>query len=321
MLRSACVGSRRFGGGGVSFSRVMILGALLCSLLAPHALSPRAAAASSEATIATDALNVRAEPWLGGEIVDQLVWGESVWIIDGPTEDNWFYVSYWGDRAGWVFGDYLSIGGVGGYVWEAPSNGDAGLRISAWVDTDALNVRNAASSDASALDLFSYGDAVTVVGYEVNGYIPISHWSGNAWVWAGYLRYDGAAGPERWIEVDRSSSRVNLFEGDIIVASFWGAMGRDQSDDGFYATANGTYYVFSKERGLTWTDWGQAYVRNWVGFDPTRHNGFHTYSLDENGDILENGADPTGGCVALEPWAAEYLFDFVRLGTRVEVHW
>jgi hypothetical protein len=62
-------------------------------------------------------------------------------------------------------------------------------------------------------------------------------------------------------------------------------------------------------------------METWVGFDPHRRNGFHTWSMDERGAVLPDGAAPTGGCVALDPAAAEQLFAFVAVGTRVEVHW
>lgn len=130
-----------------------------------------------------------------------------------------------------------------------------------------------------------------------------------------------AAGGERWIDVDRGAERVTLYIGAEPQESFWAAMGWEQSDDGFYATANGTYYVYAKNQALTWTPWAQAYVTDWVAFDPDRFNGFHAYTMDAAGNVLSNGTGPTGGCVALAPWAAEQLFDFADYGTRVEVHW
>lgn len=314
-------GSRVRSGQFAALSRGLVVFVVL-SLLGVGGLGPRqASAASGEATVATDVLNVRAEPWLGAAILNQVVWGESLWVLEGPTEGNWYYVSYWGDFTGWVFGDYLSFGGVGGASWTPPSSGDAGLSTSAWVGSDALNVRASPSQDAEAIDLIYAGDAISVIGYEQNGYVPIQHWSGTAWILAAGVGYDGPSGAERWVDVDRSTSMVTLFEGDIAIASYWGAFGRDQSDDGFYATANGTYFVFTKERGLTWTDWGQVYITEWVGFDAYRHNGFHSYSKDANGVTLPNGAAPTGGCVALGPEAASAVFEWTRIGTRVEVHW
>jgi hypothetical protein len=60
---------------------------------------------------------------------------------------------------------------------------------------------------------------------------------------------------------------------------------------------------------------------SWVGFDPSRVNGFHSFSMDENGNVIKGGDGPTGGCVALEPSAAAALYDFADYGMRVEVHW
>ena len=75
-------------------------------------------------------------------------------------------------------------------------------------------------------------------------------------------------------------------------------------------------------KGLTWTEWGQAYITDWVGFDPDRFNGFHSWSMDENGNVLPWGDGATGGCVALEPSGRRTKsYDFAYEGMRVEVHW
>lgn len=126
---------------------------------------------------------------------------------------------------------------------------------------------------------------------------------------------------ERWIDVSRSSQMVTLFEGDAPVGSYWAAMGADGSDDGFFATAVGSWSVYEMTEGLSWTDYGGGFITNWVGFDPNRFNGFHSFLLDENGWLVPGGDGPTGGCVALESGAATHLFAFVSIGTRVEVHW
>jgi len=152
------------------------------------------------------------------------------------------------------------------------------------------------------------------------------------WAYGGGLALDGSAaggeqwsaavdGGEHWVDVNRSTQTVTLFAGDVPIASYWAAMGSDPSDDGFFATAVGSYAVYEKIGGLSWTNWGGAWVADWIGFDPNRLNGFHTYSMDENGQVIAGGDNPTGGCVALDPAAADQLFDFVSVGTRVEVHW
>jgi hypothetical protein len=98
-------------------------------------------------------------------------------------------------------------------------------------------------------------------------------------------------------------------------------MGYDQSDAGYYATAIGTYYVYAKYAPLAWTDYGQAFIADWVAFDPDRNNGFHSWSMDGDGNVLPWGDGATGGCVALEPSAAAAVYDFAEIGMRVEVHW
>jgi L,D-transpeptidase catalytic domain len=126
--------------------------------------------------------------------------------------------------------------------------------------------------------------------------------------------------PEHWVDVNRSNQLVTLYEGDKPIAAFPASFGFDPSDSGYYATAIGTYYVYQMYAGLNWTDWGQAWIRDWIGFDPERQNGFHSYSMDASGNVLPDGDGPTGGCVALAPAAADQLFAFVGVGTRVVVH-
>ena len=130
-----------------------------------------------------------------------------------------------------------------------------------------------------------------------------------------------SAGSGRWVDVDRSSGLVTLYQGDVVMLQVWAAMSADQSDSGFWATANGSYHVFAKEEGLHYTPYGRAWIRDYVAFDPTRDNGFHSYSLESWGAYAWSYNAPTGGCVALDLWAADYLFSFVSVGTPVEVHW
>jgi L,D-transpeptidase-like protein/SH3 domain-containing protein len=211
-------------------------------VLAIGAGIPTGVRAATTAEIDTDALNLRDAPSTLGDVLAVMGWGESVEVLDGPTADGWYEVSY-GDETGWALGDYLSFDGVGG------------------------------GSD------------------------------------------------ERWIDVDRSTQEVTLYDGNDPIASYWAAMGYDQSDDGYYATAIGTYYVYAKHAELAWTEYGQAYISDWVAFDPDRNNGFHSWSMDADGNVLPWGDGATGGCVALEPSAADTLYDFAEIGMRVEVHW
>ena len=114
---------------------------------------------------------------------------------------------------------------------------------------------------------------------------------------------------------------VTLFEGDNAIASYYASLGYDTSDQGFYATASGTYYIYGKNADLTWTDWGKAYIEYWMAFDGERSNGFHSWSMDASGNVIPGGDGLTGGCVALAPGDAASVYDWAPIGTRVEIHW
>ncbi len=278
--------------------------------------TPRTANAASTAYIAVDSLNLRDAPGFDGGLLATMWYGEIVTVIDGPTGDGWYFVDYNGFQ-GWTDGEFLS--------WDAfaPAAAVGGWQATAWVATDLLNVRAEPWLGAWVMDVVSTNDQLTVMGNPVNGFYPVNYWGGSGWVWSDYLTFNGpvALGAEHWIDVDRSSSRVTLLIGDEVVASYWAVMGWDQTDDGFYATANGTYYVYAMNKALTWTDWGNAWITDFVEFDPIRANGFHSYSREADGSLAVGAANATGGCVALDPAYSGAVYDFSFIGMRVEVHW
>lgn len=126
---------------------------------------------------------------------------------------------------------------------------------------------------------------------------------------------------ERWVEVDRSTATVTLYEGGTTVAVFQGKMGKDPATDGYYSTAVGTFHVFSMNRELTKTPFAPGvYLTDWVGFDPERSNGFHSPVRDAEGNVVLTGGTTTLGCVRLGEDEARQMFDFAFIGMRVEVH-
>lgn len=296
-------------------------------------VTPAPAVAGQAGTITADGVSL-----LAGlddhTVIDTMYAGERVDIFWGP-ESGLYQIRYYG-TVGWVWADFLSPdgsgggggGGQGGATSALPSTGSA-----AWINTDSLNVRADASMSAAIWDSFDNGTQVDVVGDGVNGFVPISYYGSTAWVSAEYLSWDGPATgssggsapasssrPERWIDVDRGTGLVSLFEGDMAVAQYWGSLGFDRSDDGFYSTAVGTFYVYRMHQPLHYTDYADAYITDWVGFDSERFNGFHSWTRDGNGNVLPNGAGLTAGCVGLEPSAARAVYDFSYVGMRVEVH-
>jgi hypothetical protein len=205
------------------------------------------------------------------------------------------------------------------------SPGNAHASYTTTIATDALNLRDVPSTDGEVLTKMYQDEEVEVLDGPIDGgWYEVTYGDLTGYAFGEYLDLGGVgggSGGERWIDVDRSSERVTLYEGDTLIASYWAAMSWDKTDDGFYATANGSYTVYAMNADLTWTDYGGAYITDWVAFDPDRANGFHSWSLDKNGYLLSGGEGPTGGCVALDPEFADALFDFADIGMRVEVHW
>lgn len=302
---------------------------IFVALVLAIGLNTNNARAYADGYVDTDVLNLRDGPGTWASVVTQMWQGEYVGVLDGPNGDGWYQVEYQGS-VGWAYGGYLAVNGQSGWASDVGSS-SSGVWSTAWVATDSLNMRSWAGLDAPIVGSLWTGAEVSVTGAAVNGFVPITSGGISAWVASDLLSWDGPvaqtyqAAPqpsaERWVDVNRSTQMVTLYEGNVAVASYWAALGWDNSSDGFYSTAIGTHYVYSKYRDISWTDWGQVYIKFWVGFDESRVNGFHSYSLDANGNVLANGDGPTGGCVALALGAAEHVFDFVDYGTRIEVHW
>lgn len=191
-------------------------------------------------------------------------------------------------------------------------------------------------TDLSVMEWMDAGTPVDILYGPYEGMYQIRYYGVDGWVWAGDLGLGGGneatgvggsasydavpAGPEHWIDVNRSTGAVSLMIGDTVQATFWASMGWDTSADGFYATAVGTYYIYGFDYGLHYTPFADNYITHWIAFDPQRFNGFHSYTKDASGNILPNGAGLTGGCVALAPGDIDALWDFAEMGMRVEVH-
>lgn len=291
-------------------------------------IHPAPASAGQAGTINADGVSL-----LAGlddhTVIGTMYAGERVDIFWGP-ESGLYQVRYYG-TVGWVWAEFLSPDGggptggggeQGGATAPLPSSGSA-----AWVNTGSLNVRADASNSAAVWDSFDNGTQVDVVGDGVNGFVPISYYGSTAWVAVDFLSWEGpgkapAAAPraEHWIDVNRTTGLVTLFKGDTAVAQYWGSMGYDRSDGGFNSTATGSYRVYRVHQPLHYTEYADAYITDWVGFDSERFNGFHSWTRDANGNVLPNGAGLTAGCVGLEPSAARAVYDFSYVGMRVEVH-
>lgn len=222
------------------------------------------------------------------------------------------------------------FGSLAGFQADKVVAGQAGT-----INADGVGLM-AAFTDHSIIEWMYAGDRVDVLWGPEDGKYEIRYYGVDGWVWAEYLTLDGsgtasvgssgggganvAPSAERWIDVNRSTGLVSLMVGNTVQASYWGSMGYDPSAHGFYATAIGTYYIYSMEKSLTYTPYADNYITHWMGFDWERFNGFHSYTKDANGNIIPNGGGLTGGCVSLAPGDIDAVWEFAEMGMRVEVH-
>ena len=326
-LRAILAGEARVTTSGptAGVRKFILISVALMLMAAVAGVGPSTAVAGQAGTITADGVTLMADIDDTTPIATMYA-GERVDIFWGP-EAGRYEVRYDG-TVGWVWAEFLDPDGGGSAdpgSSSAPVGGSGGW---ATVNTDSLNVRGDASTAAAIWDSFGLGTSVEVIGDSVNGFSPISYYGSTAWVATDYLSWGGTVSApaqpevtaERWIDVNRTTGLVTLYEGSAVYASYWGSLGYDQTDGNFNSTASGSYRVYKVHQGLEYTPFANAYITDWVGFDPDRFNGFHSWTRDAAGNVLPNGAGRTAGCVALEPSQARVVSNFAYVGMRVEVH-
>jgi hypothetical protein len=220
----------------------------------------------------------------------------------------------------------MMVGGLGAIAPADVAAGQAGTIVSdgapLFVDHDDYTVLEW-MDEGTRVDYF-YGPYNWMYEIRYNGTV--------GWTWMENVVLDGegggaaapastSSGGEHWIDVDRSSGAIRLYIGDEVQYVAYGILSQSQGED-YYATATGTYYIYSMNRSLTYTQFAKAYITHWIGFDPDRRNGFHSWTKDANGNIRHaNGDAYTWGCVEMAPGDADVIYDFAEIGMRVVVHW
>lgn len=139
---------------------------------------------------------------------------------------------------------------------------------------------------------------------------------------AGRVAPPPVGGNERWIDFNLSDGFTRLMEGRRVVLELPSAYGYGfpgQTDD-FYSTAPGVYSVYAKSEPLVYDGaYSGQYFMGWVGFDPSRANGFHSFLMDDKGQVVDSRLGPIShGCVRTTDWRAVY--DFAQFGMPVIVH-
>ena len=132
----------------------------------------------------TDGVNLREEPSIEAEAVDQLGADVELLITDGPEEADdftWYFVEVVGTEGpteGWVAGDFITLPGAAPAGTPAPTEGNTGTPPAADAETfgegdtvvaieDNVRVRAEASTGADILGAYASGTEFAVTGEPV----------------------------------------------------------------------------------------------------------------------------------------------------------
>ena len=265
-------------------------------------------AGSLPATIGGSNVKVRVAASRDSDLVGTAPANSPVRVLAGPNEHGWYQLqadAKNGHITGWAHGDGLVFAQTAVLLW------DVGVFSG---PTDAIGW----------LATIRHGVVVTVAGTPTSGFTLIRFGSLEGYVISTAVQFSDqpATDPygEWWADVNRSTLTVNLMIGTTIVDAFPASMSTE-TGDGFYSTAPGRYWVYEKVEGLQYTTYAKAYFMYWCGFDSYRFNGFHSWTMDRNGYVLNGGWGNTAGCVATEPRNAATIYRFLGLNARVDIHW
>jgi lipoprotein-anchoring transpeptidase ErfK/SrfK len=119
--------------------------------------------------------------------------------------------------------------------------------------------------------------------------------------------------------VDISDQHMYVYDGDILVYSFVASTGMNN------ATRTGNFSILNKipsAYGSTWNIWMPSWLGiYWVG---NLQNGIHALPILPNGATLWDGYLGTPisyGCVVLGAYEAQLLYNWVDVGTPVNIQW
>jgi lipoprotein-anchoring transpeptidase ErfK/SrfK len=126
-------------------------------------------------------------------------------------------------------------------------------------------------------------------------------------------------GGSKLILVDISEQHMYVYDGDTLVYSFVASTGMHN------ATKVGTFAVQSKipnAYGSTWDIW----MPDWLGiyYAGGLENGIHALPILPNGATLWAGYLGTPisyGCVVLDTYDAQLLYNWAEIGTPVKIQW
>ncbi len=124
----------------------------------------------------------------------------------------------------------------------------------------------------------------------------------------------------RWIDVDVTNYQVRLMDGTQVVQTVGPvAVGAQINTGAYESTQTGLFHVYVKTPGLQFDPPYNTYISNWVGFDPDKANGFHSFLEDGQGKVVDGSTGKvSNGCI--RTGESKAIFDFADIGMPVYVH-
>ena len=124
----------------------------------------------------------------------------------------------------------------------------------------------------------------------------------------------------RWIDVDVTRFIVRLMDGKQVTKEIGPvAVGREVDTGAYESTQTGLFHVYNKTAPRTFDAPYNTYIEWWVGFDPQKDNGFHSFLLDKEGKVVDAATGRiSNGCI--RTGAAEDVFKFAEVNMPVWVH-
>ena len=125
----------------------------------------------------------------------------------------------------------------------------------------------------------------------------------------------------RWIDVDVSRFIVRLMDGTSVRQEIGPVAVGAAIDTGAYeSTQTGIFYVYETDERLAYDAPYNTYINDWVGFDPDKANGFHSFLKDKEGAVVDASTGRvSNGCIRTD--APEAVFGFAEIGMPVYVHY
>lgn len=124
----------------------------------------------------------------------------------------------------------------------------------------------------------------------------------------------------QWIDVNVTNFTVRLMNGTTATQTIGPVgVGVEVNTGNYASTQTGLFLIYDMRADLSYDAPYDTYISHWVGFDPAKDNGFHSFLKDASGAVV----DPSTGRVSngcIRTGSAEAIYAYAEIGMPVFVH-